>query len=657
MKTIQLTRMELQNFKGVAQATYEFTDQTNICGGNATGKSTIYEAYLWTLFDKNQSGNSPKVQPLDENNEVRHKLTTSVRLYLNVDNYPFIVERTLKENWVKPRGTAELICKGTTSEYAINEVPLTLSQYNTKLTEIMPLDRWFLISSIGIVPNMEQKACRAALQAIAPALDERAIAAQFPAVLNALNDGLTIEELQATVKQGKKQAQAKLDGIPAALEAQDRLRVNDDFEALDNSIKSINEEIAAKQAEIDEAQKQTIDEADVARANERRADLNKTMQMITEYEQRANAAYNKQYNDITTELQQVQAEAEQIARRIESRKTQATIFEQDINLYRSQIANLREQWKAKNAEEYQKPTLKGVCPTCGQPLPESQLQAARDNARAEWNSLKAADLTDIQRKAESAKARIDQLAKENDELKAKNEADAARLPELQARANELTARRAKLLTAEQILANDEEYQKALRTKADIEERIAAEAECMKTGLADIAAKVNTLKADLAGLTAERDQLLKRLAGRDTNARIDAERARLEKEQSDLANLIADYEGKEAQIQAFRKAKITAVEEGVSSLFTMVHWKMYEPNLTNDGEKEICQAIINGVPYDQQNTATRVNAGIDICNGFAQAYQVAVPLFIDNAESVTDTLPTNGQSIKLTVVAGSDLKIY
>ena len=85
MKTIKLTRMELQNFKGVAQATYEFTDQTNICGGNATGKSTIYEAYLWCLFDKNQSGNSPKVQPLDENNEVRHKLTTSVKLHLTID--------------------------------------------------------------------------------------------------------------------------------------------------------------------------------------------------------------------------------------------------------------------------------------------------------------------------------------------------------------------------------------------------------------------------------------------------------------------------------------------------------------------------------------------------------------------------------------------
>lgn len=69
-----------------------------------------------------------------------------------------------------------------------------------------------------------------------------------------------------------------------------------------------------------------------------------------------------------------------------------------------------------------------------------------------------------------------------------------------------------------------------------------------------------------------------------------------------------------------------------------------------------EEIRRAVPYEQQNTASRVNVGIDICNGFAQAYRVSAPLFVDNAESVTDTLPTNGQSIKLTVVAGNELKI-
>ena len=657
MKTIKLTRMELQNFKGVTQADYEFTDQTNICGANGTGKSTIYEAYLWCLFDKNQSGNSPKVQPLDENNEVRHKLTTSVRLYLTIDGNPFIVERTFKENWVKPRGTAELICKGTTSEYAINEVPLSLAQFNSKLSDILPLEKWFLISNIGIIPNMEQKACRAALQAIAPAIDERVIATNFPAVLKALNDGLTIEELQDTVKQGKKQAQANLDDIPAALEAQDRLRVNEDFVKLRDKLTLVNNDIATKQAEIDELQKQTIDESDVQRANERRADLSNAIQTITQCEKRAHETYIQSYNTLSADLQQAQAEAESIERSIAASKRISAIIIDDINRYKEQIAELREQWKAKNAEEYQEPIINGICPTCGQPLPESQLLTARNKAKEEWNVRKAAALQLIQDNAESAKARINQLFDEDAERKAKNDAEAARLEVLKKKTAEIYANITILITEEELLANDEEYQEALRAKADLEQRVAEDAKCIGAGLADIAAKVNTLKSDLAGLTTERDELLKRIAGEDTNKRIDAERKRLDEEQATLANLIAEYEGKEAQIQAFRKAKITAVEEGVSSLFTMVHWKMYEQNLTNDGEKEICQAIIDGVPYEQQNRATQVNAGIDICNAFAKAYEVSAPLFLDNAESVTDTLPTNGQSIKLTVVAGSELKIY
>ena len=116
MRTIKLLRMELRNFKGVAQAEYDFGDRTDISGGNGTGKSTIFEGYLWCLFDKNPAGNTPKVQPYDTANEIKHQLTTSVRLYLELDGNPLIAERTLKEEWVKPRGTTELVCNGTKSE-------------------------------------------------------------------------------------------------------------------------------------------------------------------------------------------------------------------------------------------------------------------------------------------------------------------------------------------------------------------------------------------------------------------------------------------------------------------------------------------------------------------------------------------------------------
>ena len=84
--------------------------------------------------------------------------------------------------------------------------------------------------------------------------------------------------------------------------------------------------------------------------------------------------------------------------------------------------------------------------------------------------------------------------------------------------------------------------------------------------------------------------------------------------------------------------------------------MYEPNLTNDGEKEICQAIIDGKPYEQQNTATMMNAGIDIINGLSVASGVSVPLFVDNKESVSDLINTNAQLVTLEVVKGAQLTI-
>ena len=126
--------------------------------------------------------------------------------------------------------------------------------------------------------------------------------------------------------------------------------------------------------------------------------------------------------------------------------------------------------------------------------------------------------------------------------------------------------------------------------------------------------------------------------------------------SELAQSIADIDKIEYEIKQFKKRKILIVESSVSSLFDIVSWKMYEPNITNDGEKEICQAIIDGKPYETQNTATKMNAGIDIINGLSKACLITVPLFIDNRESVTNIIDTQAQTISLKVVENKSLTI-
>lgn len=657
MKTITLQRMELRNFKGVESADYAFSEITHITGGNATGKSTIYEAYLWCLFDKNAQGNAMKVQPLDEHNEVKHNLTTSVRLTLSIDGNEMIAERSLSEEWVKPRGTTELVLKGTKSEYTINDVPMTKAQYNDKLSEIMPLDKWFNISSISIIPSMDQKTCRAALQEIAPKINESVLAEPFPAVKESMSKGISVDELLAMTKHNRSKAQKELDSIPAAMDAQERLRVTEDFDALDKELEQLSREIATNKAALEELNKTAIDNESIKKMEEQHKQLQDINRQITEIESKAQSENIRSKQQIQQEMERFAIESNSVNSQIELQHQRSVNRLNEIEILKKTITELGEKWQKKNAEVYQEPAIETICPTCGQPLPAERVDTARQKAREEWNINKAEILQELLSKAEECKNKIGKCNEDN-----KNAIDETaklnrRLDEISTATQDLQKKLEEVPNAAQKIEENEEYKILCQRKQEIVDTINNPSEESHD---DSEQRRNEEKASknaaIRELTVQRDGLLRRLAGRDTNARIDKERERLETQKKVLADAIAQAEGVEYQATAFRKAKITAVEESVSSLFSMVQWKMYEPNVTNDGEKEICQAIINGVPYEQQNRATQVNAGIDIVDAFATAYGVSAPLFIDNAESVTNIFQSNGQTITLTVVAGSELSI-
>ena len=79
--------------------------------------------------------------------------------------------------------------------------------------------------------------------------------------------------------------------------------------------------------------------------------------------------------------------------------------------------------------------------------------------------------------------------------------------------------------------------------------------------------------------------------------------------------------------------------------------MFEAQI-NGGEKETCEATINGVPFSDANTASKINAGVDIINTLCEYYQVHAPLFLDNRESVVTLVETKSQVINL-IVSGED----
>ena len=69
---IKLNKLEIRNFKGIREYVMELNgDSAHVYGDNATGKTTLYDAFLWCLFGKNsadQSDDKFDWKPLDEQN-------------------------------------------------------------------------------------------------------------------------------------------------------------------------------------------------------------------------------------------------------------------------------------------------------------------------------------------------------------------------------------------------------------------------------------------------------------------------------------------------------------------------------------------------------------------------------------------------------------
>jgi hypothetical protein len=87
---------------------------------------------------------------------------------------------------------------------------------------------------------------------------------------------------------------------------------------------------------------------------------------------------------------------------------------------------------------------------------------------------------------------------------------------------------------------------------------------------------------------------------------------------------------------------------------MARFKLFN-TLVNGGIDPCCETVYDGVPYSNLNNGARLNIGLDIINTLAEHYGFAPPVWLDNAESVVNILPTKGQQIRL-IVSAADKKL-
>jgi len=144
---ITLKKIAIENFKGVQKASYEFSNHTQVTGKNESGKTTIYDAFLWCLFGKDSTESKAfSIKPIRDG-VITSRLDNTVHVAMDVDGMEIDIKRTQREKWVTQRGEETPEFKGNETLLEWNGVPMNLSQFKDRINELCPEETFKLITN------------------------------------------------------------------------------------------------------------------------------------------------------------------------------------------------------------------------------------------------------------------------------------------------------------------------------------------------------------------------------------------------------------------------------------------------------------------------------------------------------------------------------
>lgn len=128
---IELKSLDLVHFKCFPKLHLDFHEGVNsLFGANAAGKTSVYDALTWLLFDKDSAGHSrPAIKPTGAPAGTMPEVTA----ILEVDGEPIKLRKVLREKWEKPRGSSIERYAGDTRDYSI-----TLAMSHDKVAMLLP---------------------------------------------------------------------------------------------------------------------------------------------------------------------------------------------------------------------------------------------------------------------------------------------------------------------------------------------------------------------------------------------------------------------------------------------------------------------------------------------------------------------------------------
>ena len=651
MKTVELKQLNIENYKKFESAEYQFAPRTMVSGRNRQGKTTLMDAYFDALTGKLADGTLPSgVRRKIDSEEVKGDVIRE--LVILIDGVETVIRKKLT--------------KSATS-YEVDGIKYSKTKLDEYLSKIASPKVILMCSNARVFLNELRKStasARAMLEKMA-GFNADKVLQDNPEVSEIIKNH-SVEEVVKKLNRDKKDFQKKID---------------------------------AKKVEIDTVKKQEIPDATVL--EEKREQVLNHLSELRQKEQQLSDS-GKAYDELSYEIvglkksrdaiisnavEALQEEKRKIVSLLNDRRLKQKQEEDNLRVLENflstaekperiqqRITVLQEKYKQTYASTFDETALNdiqnekfdpesAICPTCGQNLPEEQVerlktefeQKKQERIRAEFakkekfKADKQQKLKDITEEGNSEVARRKEVEEKRKDIELQIEQTKKNISTL---ASEIAQKNQELekLPSEPDMSGNEEYQAVVAEIQKKQEQLDGLTNNSEENVAVQSERMSAEK-ELTGIETKIEiakQAVQKQA--ETLEQLNADRKKLGQEDSDIQQKLD-------MLKEFSIKKNQALEEAINPHFK--HFQFQFLDYTQDGEPvEVCKMICDGIGYfDGLNHSDQILCNIDLVAGLQELNGLKLPIWIDDAESVNEErFPKMEQQVIYLKVSDNELKV-
>jgi DNA repair exonuclease SbcCD ATPase subunit len=627
--SFRLKKLTLSNFQGISYQEIDLDGESaSIYGENATGKTTIFNGFTWLLFGTPSTG----AKNYTPQTVGTHNMEYSAEALIEIDGgAQMLLRKVYKEVYKKKRGNPHPEFSGYTTEYFVDGIPKQEGEYQKVIAQLVgdPDKLKMLTMPSYFAEGTKWQDRRKILLDICGDVGDWEVCASNEDLRSAnfydmlLKPGSTderyrVEDFKKISSTERTKINKELETTPALImEAQRAIpeTSSKDLETLKaehEQLISEDEELERRIASMSTSSAETEIRSQIEQEN---LSLAKAEAEHIRLETEKNAEKNAVIADLQKALNIEQTEAFKIRSEVASK-------ELELRTLVTERETLLADWKTVNSQIWDE--SEGVCPTCGRPYETDKI----DQLREEFNLRRSQRLEKINTEAQTCSKTV--IAAKQAEIDSLKE----RLSVLEKSAAQtktmIEAKQAEIIKP--IAFNrTEEFTNAQKRLTELTLQLSDASTAMRK-------MVDGLKTELSFKRDAVRNVAEKIANKQTEARQLERIEELKASQKDLAKAYEAADYKVHLCEVFTKAKVDLLDEKINSRFMSLRFKLFEEQL-NGGVKDCCEVLIPSeggtlVPWPVANNAAKINAGMEIIDTLRSAWDMHVPVFVENAEAVT-----------------------